>query len=116
MPADTVEITGGLSAAREEGEALRLWLAFASTGEEYGRQLALHRESHAALWGVQRPRSPLAALEGPIEELQGLALALASRQPFVVQEPVEAIQLTDDLVEDARRTTGLTYGQIAEIF
>jgi DNA-binding transcriptional regulator YiaG len=115
---DAPEITGDLSMTPEESDALRLWLAASSTGEEYGRLLMVHRESLAALWGVlPRPSEAfVAAGKEPADELRRLALAMASHQPFVVGETVEPVQLTDELVDDVRKTAGLTYGQISQLF
>lgn len=118
MPSDAPGITGGLIANPDETGALRLWLEFASTGEEYGRILMVHRQSLASLWGVMSvlPASAVSATQEPVDELQQLALSMASAHPFVVQEMLDPVELTDELVEDVQSTTGLTYGQIAQIF
>lgn len=119
MPADAPEITGGLVANPDETNALRVWLEFASTGEEYGRVLMVHRQSLASLWGVMA--APTAwwasrAVAEPVNEVQRLALAMATAHPFVVRDVTPPVELTDELVEDVQRTTGLTYGQIAQMF
>ncbi len=118
MAVESPEITGGLATGPEQSDALRLWLDLTSTGEEYGHVLMLHRQSLAALWGViAAPSEPvLTALQPPTDELQRLALSMASRRPFVARDTIEPIQLTDELVEDVQLTTGLTYGQIAQLF
>ena len=119
MPTDAAEITGGLDANLEEDGALQIWLRHLSTGEEYGESaLSLHRELLARLWGMRRglPTPDLPGASEPADRMQRLALELAQRQPFVEDEPLEPIQLTDNLVEDVQRTTGLTYAQIAQIF
>jgi hypothetical protein len=112
------EITGGLIANLDESDALRAWLESSSTGEEYGRVLMVHRQSLAFLWGVMTklplPTPPLTAQ--PVDELQALALSMAAAHPFIARRKPEPIELTDELVEDAQKTTGLTYGQIAQIF
>lgn len=118
MAVDMPEITGGLLRDAVEGAALRVWLASDSTGEEYGHLFTVYLESLAALWGVVRSpsESVSAALQAPTDELQRLALAMASEQPFVVDQVVEPVHLTDELMEDVQQTTGLTYRQIARIF
>lgn len=119
MPTDAAEITGGLDASLDEDRVLQIWLRHSSTGEEYGgHALSLHRESLAQLWGMRRglPTPDLPGASEPADRMQRLALALADQQPYVVDEPLEPVQLTDDLVEDVQRTTGLTYVQIAQIF
>lgn len=118
MAVDAPEITGGLIANPDESDALRVWLELSSTGEEYGRVLMVHRQSLASLWGVMTflPASTVAAGPEPVDEVQRLALSMAAAHPFVVREVLEPVELTDELVEDVQRTTGLTYGQIAQIF
>jgi hypothetical protein len=118
VPADSPEITGGFAANREEADALRVWLEFASTGEEYGRVLLVHRRSLASLWGVMTRATawPLEAPAKPVDQVQRLALAMAEASPFVIRDRAPSVELTDNLVEDVQRTTGLTYGQIAQLF
>lgn len=118
MAVDAPEITGGLIANPDESDALRIWLESHSTGEEYGRVLMVHRQSLASLWGVMAKLSPPtpSLTEQPVDELQALALSMATAHPFVARRKVEPIELTDELVEDVQNTTGLTYGQIAQIF
>lgn len=118
MPTDAPEITGGFAANRDEADALRAWLEFASTGEEYGHVLLVHRRSLASLWGVMTRATawPLRTPAEPVDEVQHLALAMAEASPFVIQDSLPSVELTDNLVEDVRRTTGLTYGQIARLF
>jgi hypothetical protein len=118
MAVDAPEITGDLIASSQERETLRAWLASLSTGEEYGRALMVHRQSLASLWGVMTTL-PAPAVPGsgePSDELQAVALSLAAAHPFVVRPPVAPIELTDELIEDVQKTTGLTYGQISRIF
>lgn len=118
MAVDAPEITGGLIANPDESNALRIWLECPSTGEEYGRALMVHRQSLASLWGVMTkfPSWTPPLSEQPVDELQALALTMAEASPFVARHRLEPIELTDELVEDVQKTTGLTYGQIAQIF
>jgi hypothetical protein len=118
MAVDAPEITGALIANSEERETLRAWLGSLSTGEEYGRELIVHRHSLASLWGVMAPLPAPAvpASDEPVDELQAVALSLAAAHPFVVRPQVAPIELIDELIEDVQNTTGLTYGQISQIF
>lgn len=118
MLADSPEVTGGLSTDADEVDALRDWLSTSSTGEEYGRLFVVHLQSLAMLWGVLPApfQSAIAAVQEPADELQRLALAMAAQKPFVVEERPEPIELTDELLEDVQRTTGLTYVQLANVF
>jgi hypothetical protein len=102
----------------DEHDAIRLWLEVSSTGEEYGRLLMVHRQSLASLWGVMTTLSAAAlpVPEQPVDEIQRLALSMAVAHPFVVRKTLQPVELKDELVEDAQNTTGLTYGQIAQIF
>jgi DNA-binding transcriptional regulator YiaG len=111
------EITGGLIANPDESDALRIWLESRSTGEEYGRALMVHRQSLASLWGVMTKLPPAPPLtEQPVDELQARALSMAAAHPFVARQRLDPIELTDELIEDVQKTTGLTYGQIAQMF
>lgn len=118
MPVDMPEITGGLGRYADEADIVRVWLAADSTGEEYGNLFTVYLESLAALWGVRRSPSEVVspALHEPRDDLQLLALSMATEHPFVVDEVVEPIRLTDRLVEDVQQTTGLTYSEIARVF
>lgn len=118
MAVDMPEITGGLDSNPDEGDALRMWHGRASTGEEYGSLFVLHRQSLAALWGVGSlpSESVSSALDEPTDELQRLALSMATERPFVVDEVPAPVHLTDELVGDVQHTTGLTYVQVARMF
>lgn len=118
MAVDAPEITGGLIANPDENDALQLWLQSPSTGEEYGRLLMVHRQSLASLWGVLAKAPPRTAplTQQPVDELQALALSMAAAHPFVARRKLEPIELTDELVDDVQKTTGLTYSQIAQVF
>jgi len=118
MAADTFEITGSLYETPEEAEALRLWFETASTGEEYGRWLSLHRQVLAGLWGVVVNWSDLRSgesTEQPLDDLQRLALSIADEHSHVAADRT-VVHLTDNLVADVRTTTGLTYKDIADVY
>lgn len=111
----TPSVTGPLIPGDGDHVVLVRWLGETATGDEYGGNYLIAKVSLAGFWGVQvhgssTPTTPNAAEFG--DSLQGIAASLAIHVPAVPVERPQVPELTGDLLEDARRVTGLTLDQI----
>ena len=116
MPVDqTPLVTGSLRPGDSDATVMGGWLGAPATGEEYGGTFVLTKIRLAGFWGVQ-VRELQDALPQPAElveeTLESRAAAIARQVPAVEVERPAPPQLTGDLLEDARRVTGLTLDEI----
>ncbi len=116
MPVDqTPLVTGSLRPGDSDATVMGEWLGAPATGDEYGGTFVLTKIRLAGFWGVQ-VRELQDALPQPAElveeTLESRAAAIARQVPAVEVERPAPPQLTGDLLEDARRVTGLTLDEI----
>jgi hypothetical protein len=118
MPPDLAPgVTGSLRYIDSDAVVIGRWLGELGTGDEYGGPFVVAKLSLADMWGIHLQE--LVTAFPPAEtttdnSLQSRAAAIARRVPAVAVKRPLVPQLTGDLLEDARVTTGLTLGQIAQ--
>jgi hypothetical protein len=118
MPRDlTPAVTGPLRYIDSDAVVIGQWLGEQATGDEYGGAFVVAKVSLVGMWGVDvyavTDAAPASATDVD-ESLQSRAAALARDVPAVAVDRPVVPTLTGDLLEDARRITGLTFGQIAQ--